>query len=161
MPRRSAIATHPLTNTITGNLARVQHNDRSTLHTAHVDAPRSIRNPVVLSEDSDSSVKDSSRISKHDPNNLGFLSSSKYEPRISKRTHDANDLMQSAILPRWLFSFSDEPPITERSPGEEDDEQDNEQDDHHQRPPKVADIKDHARNLLIFKDGPRHKRGNL
>ena len=62
------------------------------------------------------------------------------------------------------LSFLDEalmPPITERSPSDEDDEQDNEQDDHHQRPPTVADIKDHARNLLIFKDGPRHKRRNL
>ena len=53
------------------------------------------------------------------------------------------------------------PPITERSPAEKDDEQDNEQDDHDQRPQKVADIKDLAGNLIIFKDGPRHKHRNL
>ena len=154
MPHRSAIVTHPLTNIITDNLAQAQHDDRLTLHTAYVHSLRSIRNPVILPEDSNFLVADRSRISKHDPKNQGDEFSILDELRIRKPSpHDANDLMQSAFHPKPGSSFSDEPHITERSPGGEDDEQDKEQDDHDELPkiPKFL-----SNFLWIF---GQHKRG--
>ena len=154
MPRRSAIVTHPLTNIITDNLAQAQHDDRLTLRTAYVDSPRSIRNPVILPEDSKFSVADRSRISNHDPKNQGDGFSFLDELRIRKRSpHDANDLMQSAFHPKPGSSFSDEPHITERSPGGENDEKDKDQDDNDELPklPKFLNL-----SLWIF---GQHKRG--
>ena len=156
MPCNSAIVTYPLTSIVTDNLAQAQHDDRLTLHTVHVDSPRSIRNPVILPEDSISSVADSSRISNHgikdQADGFSFLD----ELRISKRSpHDANDLMQSAFHPKPRFSFSDKPHITERNPGGKDDEQDSEQDDQDEHP----ENKELSLELWIFGDGPQHKRG--
>ena len=156
MPRNSAIVTHPLTNFVTDNLAQAQHDDRLTLHTVHVDSPRSIRNPVILPEDSNFSVADSWRISKHHPKNQADEFSFLDKLRISKRSpHDANGLMQSAVHPKPDFSLLDKPHITERNPGGEDDEQDSEQDDQDENP----EIKDFPLRLWIFGDGRQHKRG--
>lgn len=161
MPRRSRIVPHPLTDFITDNVPQARHEDKLTLRGAHVDSPQSTHNSIS----SDISVADRSRIGKHGPNDLdnarlsddilldfSFLD----ERRISKRgPHDANDPMHLAIPPKAGLSFSDEPHVMKRSPGEEDDDKENRQDDTNYTPPKQDKYSQVKGGLFIFKDGPR------
>ena len=132
MPRRSTIVPHPLTKVTIDNLPQARHEDGLTLRTAHVDSPQSTRNPAVSPKNSDISVADGSRISKHSPS----------DPDSQRLVVDTSS------------SFEEEWIDMKRSPGEEDDE--NEQDDHYYTPPKQDN--DH---LLVFKDAPSRKRRGL
>ena len=165
---------HLLTNLIIDNPPQPRHDDRPSPHTTHVDYPQPTHIPVVPPRNSDISVADKSRVSKHDPNDpdnprlsddtffgFSFLD----ERRISKRDRrDVNSPVQLTLPPKSGFSLSDKPHITERSPDEEDDDQDNGQGDQYYTPRQQdsdTEIKKLATNLMIFKDAPHQKRSRF